>query len=96
MVSVMHPRTFFQKEPDSLNIEEAALLVGMLKGNTIYNPSRNPKAALDRRNVVIDQMAENGKITAAEAAKLKTLPINTDIIKRWMRIPVMLLISVKY
>lgn len=68
-------RTFFQKEPDRLNIEEAALLVGMLKGNTIYNPVRNPKAALDRRNVVIGQMEANGKINEAEAAKLKALPI---------------------
>lgn len=68
-------RTFFQKEPDRLNIEEAALLVGMLKGNSIYNPVRNPKAALDRRNVVIGQMEGNGKINGAEAAKLKALPI---------------------
>lgn len=68
-------RTFFQKEPDRLNIEEAALLVGMLKGNSIYNPIRNPKAALDRRNVVIGQMEVNGKIIAAEAAKLKAQPI---------------------
>jgi penicillin-binding protein 1A len=68
-------RTFFQKEPDRLNIEEAALLIGMLKGNSIYNPVRNPKAALDRRNVVIGQMEVNGKIIAAESAKLKALPI---------------------
>lgn len=68
-------RTFFQKEPDRLKVEEAALLVGMLKGNSIYNPVRNPKAALDRRNVVIGQMEVNGKIIAAESAKLKALPI---------------------
>ena len=53
-------RSFFQKEPDRLNVEEAALLVGMLKGNSIYNPTRNPKAALDRRNIVIGQMEVNG------------------------------------
>lgn len=68
-------RTFFQKEPDRLNVEEAALLVGMLKGNTIYNPIRNPKAALDRRNVVLSQMEVNGKINPAEAARLKAKPI---------------------
>ena len=68
-------RTFFQKDPDRLNVEEAALLVGMLKGNTIYNPHKNPKAALDRRNVVIGQMETNGKITPAQASKLKTTPI---------------------
>jgi penicillin-binding protein 1A len=71
-------RSFFQKEPDRLNVEEAALLVGMLKGNSIYNPVRNPKAALDRRNIVINQMEVNKKITPAEAARLKVLPIKLN------------------
>jgi len=71
-------RTFFQKEPDRLNIEEAALLIGMLKGNSIYNPVRNPKAALDRRNVVIGQMEVNNKITAEQAAQLKATPIQLN------------------
>lgn len=69
-------RTFFQKEPDRLTVDEAALLVGMLKGNSIYNPVRNPKAARDRRNVVLNQMMVNGKISAAEADKYKALPID--------------------
>jgi len=68
-------RTFFQKDPDRLNIEEAAVLVGMLKANYTYNPRRNPKQSKDRRDVVIDQMAKNNKISEAEAAKLKTKPI---------------------
>lgn len=71
-------RSFFQKEPDRLNVEEAALLVGMLKGNSIYNPIRNPKAALDRRNVVISQMAVNGKISEAEGTQLKAKPIKLN------------------
>jgi len=71
-------RTFFQKEPDRLQIEEAALLVGMLKGNTLYNPVRNPKAALDRRNVVIGQMEVNGKISAEEAKTVKATPIQLN------------------
>lgn len=71
-------RTFFQKEPDRLNIEEAALLVGMLKGNSIYNPVRNPKAALERRNIVIGQMEVNRKITSPDATKLKSLPIKLN------------------
>ncbi len=75
-------RTFFQKEPDRLNVEEAALLIGMLKGNSIYNPVRNPKAALDRRNVVISQMEVNGKINSAEAKKLKALPIDMTHYKK--------------
>lgn len=71
-------RAFFQTEPDRLRPEEAALLVGMLKGNTIYNPQRNPKAALERRNVVLNQMVVNGKLGEAEATKLKAKPINTN------------------
>ncbi len=71
-------RTFFQKEPDRLNVEESALLVGMLKGNSIYNPVRNPKAALERRNVVIGQMEVNGKISSVEAIRLKALPIKLN------------------
>ena len=54
-------------------MEEAALLVGMLKGNSIYNPVRNPKAALDRRNLVINHMEDNGKITRCRSYKIKSL-----------------------
>jgi penicillin-binding protein 1A len=71
-------RTFFKKEPDRLTVEEAALLVGMLKGNTLYNPIRNPKASLDRRNVVLGQMAINSKISSAEADRLKASPIKLN------------------
>ena len=71
-------RTFFQKEPDRLSVDEAALLIGMLKGNTIYNPRKNYKAAFDRRNVVIHQMEVNNKISHAEAVKFKTLPIKLN------------------
>src|SRR5258705_7866400 len=75
-------RTFFQKEPDRLTVDEAALLVGMLKGNTLYNPVRNAKAAFDRRNVVLSQMENNGKLTAAEAIKLKAIPIDMSKYKK--------------
>ena len=67
-------RTFFQKEPYAVNINEAAMLIGMLKGNSLYNPRRNAKAAFDRRNVVLNQMVKNEKLSEAEAAKLKVLP----------------------
>ncbi|NOT50816.1 MAG: penicillin-binding protein [Chitinophagaceae bacterium] len=69
-------RTFFQKEPDRLNVEEAAVLVGMLKANYTYNPRRNPIAARDRRNVVLNQMVINGKLDKTEAERLKKLPID--------------------
>jgi penicillin-binding protein 1A len=71
-------RTFFQKEPDRLSTEEAALLVGILKGNYLYNPRVHPRAALDRRNVVLNQMERNGYLTAAEAGRLKALPIKLN------------------
>lgn len=71
-------RTFFQKEPDRLNVEEAALLVGMINGPGLYNPRRYPKAALDRRNLVINRMVENGKLSDAEGTKLKALPIKLN------------------
>ncbi len=68
-------RTFFSKDAGHLSIEEAATLVGMLKGNTLYNPRRNPVASLGRRNTVIEQMEKNGYITAAEATAAKNKPI---------------------
>lgn len=69
-------RTFFQKEPDMLTVDEAAVLIGMLKGTTLYNPRNNERAAFDRRNTVINQMVKNKYITEAEAAKIKAKPID--------------------
>lgn len=68
-------RTFFQKEPSLLTVNEAAVLVGMLKGNTIYNPRRDARRSQMRRNVVIDQMVKNNFIAAVEAEKIKAQPI---------------------
>jgi penicillin-binding protein 1A len=63
-------RTFFQKEPDRLTVDEA---------NTLYNPYKNPKNAQERRNVVLGQMHKNGYITSeTELARLKALPIKTN------------------
>lgn len=71
-------RTFFQKEPDRLNVEEAAVLVGMLKANYTYNPRRNPVQAKERRNVVLNQMVVNAKLDAKLAEKLKVEPIKLN------------------
>lgn len=68
-------RTFFQKEPDRLNIQEAAVIVGMINGPGVYNPRRYPKAALDRRNLVLNRMVENGNLTPAQGDSIKKLPI---------------------
>ena len=71
-------KTYFQKEPDRLNVEESAVLVGLLKGNTLYNPRRNPKAALDRRNTVINQMVVSNFLTPSDAQALKLKPIQLN------------------
>lgn len=68
-------RTFFNKNPDRLNIEEAATLVAMLKGNTLYNPRINPQIALNRRNLVIRKMDEGHYITPAQAKAAINTPI---------------------
>lgn len=68
-------KTYFQKEPGQLAVEEAAVLVGLLKGSTRYNPRRNPKAAMARRNTVIDQMVRNEVLTKEEARAIKIAPI---------------------
>ncbi|MBS1760440.1 MAG: transglycosylase domain-containing protein [Bacteroidetes bacterium] len=75
-------RTFYQKEPDRLSINEAAMLVGMLKGNTIYNPVKHPTEAFERRNVVLHQMTVAGMITNAEEAKLKIIPNDMSMYKK--------------
>jgi penicillin-binding protein 1A len=66
---------FFNKKTRDLLPQESATLVGMLKGNTDYNPARNYNAALNRRNVVINQMVKYGYLTADKAEVLSKLPI---------------------
>jgi penicillin-binding protein 1A len=70
--------TFYNKMPDKLTVDEAAVLIGMLKGNTIYNPRRNPQRAYDRRNVVLDLMVKNHFISEDSAKMLEQKPIELD------------------
>lgn len=70
--------TFFSKTPDKLSLDEAAVLIGMLKGNTLYNPRRNPAKAFDRRNVVLNQMVKYKFIKQEEADKLSQFPIKLN------------------
>lgn len=72
-------RTYFQKEPADLKVEEAAVLVGMLKG-FIYDPIRQPKRSIDRRNTVINQMvvAKQKFLTEAEGAAFRAKPLITN------------------
>ncbi|HUW05338.1 MAG TPA: transglycosylase domain-containing protein [Williamwhitmania sp.] len=68
-------KTYFNIEPDSLNIQQAALLAGLVNAPTRYSPVRNPDRSLERRNVVIDKMARYGYITHAVADSVKEIPI---------------------
>lgn len=67
--------TYFGKDPWELKTEEAAMLVGMCRNPSSYNPRRFQKNALGRRNVVLQQMQRYGYLTQAEADSLKNLPI---------------------
>jgi len=67
---------YFDKAPDELRIEEAAMLVGMFKNSSLYNPRRNPEGVTNRRNVVLGQMEKYDYITAQERDSLRQLPLN--------------------
>ena len=69
-------RTFFQKDPDSLSVDEAAVLVGMVNNPSLFNPRTNPKAAAERRNVVLNRLVSHGFLSATEADTLKAKPID--------------------
>lgn len=75
-------KTFFQKEPDRINIEEAAMLVGMVNAPSLYNPRRNPRNAFERRNIVLDQMKRNSYLTDKQADSLKLIPIDMSHYKK--------------
>ncbi|MDH0443082.1 penicillin-binding protein 1B [Stutzerimonas stutzeri] len=66
---------FFGQPLAELKLPQVALLVGMVKGPTYYNPRRNPERALERRNLVLDLLAEQQVISADEAAKAKQAPL---------------------
>ena len=70
--------TFFAKSPADLNIEESAMLIGMVNAPTKYNPVLHPEAALSRRNFVIGQMAKAKYITKEQRDSVRNLPIVTD------------------
>jgi penicillin-binding protein 1A len=71
----MASSVYFNTSPDSLRIEQAALLVGMAKNPALFNPVRRPDTTMHRRNVVLGQMLANDLITKSQFDSLKTLPI---------------------
>ena len=68
--------TFFDKKPSEMNIEECALMAGVVNAPTRFSPVRNPDNALNRRNLVLKKMAENGYITQAECDSISLIPID--------------------
>lgn len=73
---------YFDKQPDELEIEEAAMLVGMLKNPWLYNPVRFPERAKERRDVVLYQMHRNEHLTKDELEYFKARPLDMSNFKR--------------
>lgn len=69
---------YFNAKPSELSTEECAVLVGLLKGNTLYNPRRNPELAQERRNVVLAQMAKYEYLSEAERDSLQAIPLELN------------------
>ena len=68
-------RQLFHKEPDALTIEQAALIAGLIRAPGVYSPYKYPDRALQRRNKVLELMKAQGKLGAADAARLEATPL---------------------
>ena len=71
-------KTYFNCKPQDLTPENAAILVGMLKATTYYNPLINPENSLKRRNIVLDLMKQHGDLAPEVCDSLKQLDIRLD------------------
>ena len=67
--------TYFSKEPKDLSVTESAVLVGLCKNPSYFNPVRNPERSRDRRNVVLGQMVKAGYLTQAAYDSLSVQPL---------------------
>ena len=74
----MAARTYFDTSADQLDVLQSATLVGMLKGNSYYNPVLNPERSLQRRNTVLKQMVKHEKLTAKQFDSLSKRPLRID------------------
>ncbi|MGO9518081.1 MAG: penicillin-binding protein 1A [Candidatus Korobacteraceae bacterium] len=70
---------YFSKKAKDLTLEEAAVLAGLPKAPNAYSPLNNPERSQRRRNVVINNLLEDGKITAAEAQRAKSAPLVLNV-----------------
>lgn len=71
-------RVYFNTTPDSLRVEQAAMLVGMCKNPALFNPLRRPESTMSRRSVVMKQMVRQGTLSQQEYDSLKALPLGLD------------------
>ena len=71
-------RHYFDTPLDQLGLHQQALLVGMIKGPSLYNPLRNPERARERRNVVLGVMAEQGVISQEHAVVASAMPLDLN------------------
>tara|TARA_B100001109_G_scaffold254705_1_gene255205 strand:- start:26 stop:2320 length:2295 start_codon:yes stop_codon:yes gene_type:complete len=69
---------YFSKEPIDLNIEESAMLVGMLQNSSLYDPIRRPEITKKRRDLVLMQMAKNNYISEKDKDSLQNLPLELN------------------
>jgi Membrane carboxypeptidase/penicillin-binding protein len=69
-------KTYFDTTPKDLTTQEAAVLVGMLKATTLYNPKSNPENSMRRRNTVLENMVTHGDLSRQACDSLKQLPID--------------------
>jgi len=69
---------YFSQSLAQLDLEQQALLIGMIKGPSLYNPERNPERARERRNVVLAVMAEQGVISPEQAAAASAKPLGLN------------------
>ncbi len=73
---------YFNKAPTQLDVHEAALLVGMLKNPSLFNPIRRPEMALQRRNVVLNQMRKNSALTEAQYSEYSQQPLDLEFTRQ--------------
>jgi len=71
-------RHYFDTPLGQLDLAQQALLIGMIKGPSLYNPLRNPERARERRNVVLGLMAQQGVITPAQAEAARAAPLGLN------------------
>ena len=68
--------TFFDKKPNEMNIQECALMAGVVNAPTRFSPIRNPESSIGRRNLVLQKMADNGFITQTECDSISQIPLD--------------------